>query len=102
MKTSAEGAFVPSLATQSHLRDLEAIIRSRTPLITVETNEEPKAVALVREIGRRLQIKTFRWSVTEGMRAFDACDQPVCPPGFSPQPQGPRPRAVAQGYRPQP
>ena len=30
-----------TLRTESPLRDLEAIIRSRTPLIAVESNEEP-------------------------------------------------------------
>lgn len=58
------------------MRDLEAIIRSRTPLIAVESNEEPQIVSLVRQIGGRLQIKAYSWTVTEGLRAFDACDQP--------------------------
>ena len=62
--------------TESPLRDLEAIIRSRTPLIAVESNEEPQIVRLVRQIGRRLQIKTYRWTVTEGLQAFNPCDQP--------------------------
>ncbi len=64
------------LATESPMRDLEAIIRSRTPLIAVESNEEPQIVSLVRQIGGRLQIKAYSWTVTEGLRAFDACDQP--------------------------
>jgi hypothetical protein len=55
---------------------LAAIIRSRIPLIAVETNEEPEIVSMVRQIGRRLRLKTFRWTVTEGMQAFDASDQP--------------------------
>ena len=66
--------FAPN--TESHLRDLEAIIRSRTPLIAVESNEEPQIVRMVRTIGRRDQLKTYRWTVTEGLRAFDPCDQP--------------------------
>lgn len=65
-----------SLATESPLRDLEAIIRSRTPLIAVESNEEPQIVSMVRQIAARLQLKAFRWTVTEGLRAFDPCDQP--------------------------
>ncbi|HEX5220312.1 MAG TPA: AAA family ATPase [Verrucomicrobiae bacterium] len=64
------------LATESPLRDLESIIRSRTPLIAVESNEEPQIVRLVREIGRRLQLRGFRWTVTEGLQAFDPNDQP--------------------------
>jgi len=65
-----------TLATESPVRDLEATIRSRTPLIAVESNEEPQIVAMVRQIGRRLQLKAYRWTVTEGLQAFDPCDQP--------------------------
>jgi hypothetical protein len=65
-----------ALMTESPLRDLEAIIRSRTPLIAVESNEEPQVVRMVRQIGRRLQIRAYRWTVTEGLQAFDPCDQP--------------------------
>jgi SpoVK/Ycf46/Vps4 family AAA+-type ATPase len=65
-----------ALATESPLRDLTAIIRSRTPLIAVETTEEPQIVRLVREISRERGIKAFRWTVTEGLQAFDASDQP--------------------------
>ena len=62
--------------TESPLRDLEAIIRSHTALVAVESNEEPQVVRMVRQIGERLQIKTYRWTVTEGLQAFDPCDQP--------------------------
>src|SRR5437870_5658217 len=65
-----------ALTTESPLSDLAAIVRSHTPLIAVETNEEPQIVSLVRQIARRLQIKAYRWTVTEGLQAFDACDQP--------------------------
>src|SRR5581483_5420325 len=74
---SARMARAGALTTESPLRDLAAIIRSRTPLIAVETNEEPQIVQLVREIGQNLQLKSYRWTVTEGMQAFDACDQPA-------------------------
>lgn len=73
---SVKLAHTGALATESPLRDLEAIIRSRTPLIAVESNEEPQIVSMVRQIASRLQIKAYRWTVTEGLRAFDPCDQP--------------------------
>jgi hypothetical protein len=73
--TKITQAGVP--VTESPLRDLEAIIRSRTPLIAVESNEEPQIVRMVRQIGHRLQIKAYRWTVTEGLQAFDPCDQPA-------------------------
>src|SRR5271169_2360837 len=65
-----------ALQTESPLRDLAAIIRSRTPLVAVETNEEPEIVSMVRQLARQLQLKAFRWTVTEGMQAFESCDQP--------------------------
>jgi SpoVK/Ycf46/Vps4 family AAA+-type ATPase len=62
--------------TESHLHDLEALVRSRTPLVVVESEEEPQAISLIRHLGNKLQRKTFFWSVTEGLRAFEPCDQP--------------------------
>ena len=59
------------------LKDLAVIIRSRTPLIAVETNEETTIVNLVRRIGQQFQMKAFRWTVTEGLQAFEPADQPM-------------------------
>jgi hypothetical protein len=56
------------------MRDLAAIIRSRTPLIAVESNEEPQIVRLMRQIAQTLQLRAYRWSVTEGLQAFDPQD----------------------------
>ncbi|MCO5053690.1 MAG: AAA family ATPase [Verrucomicrobiae bacterium] len=73
------GKAIPSgaLGTESPQRDLEAIIRSRTALIAVESNEEPQIVAMIRQIARRLQLKAFRWTITEGLQAFEPSDQPM-------------------------
>ncbi len=68
---------IGALTTESPLRDLAAIVRSRIPLIAVESNEEPQIVSLVGQIARQLQLRGFIWSVTEGLRAFSAADQPV-------------------------
>jgi AAA+ superfamily predicted ATPase len=65
-----------ALLTESPLQDLEAIIRSRTPLIAVESNEEPQIVKLIREIGAKRQCAVLRWTVTEGLQAFNPADQP--------------------------
>ena len=73
---SATLASTSTMLTESPLRDLEAIIRSRTPLIAIESNEEPQIVRMVREIAKKIQIKAFRWTVTEGLQAFDPMDQP--------------------------
>jgi AAA+ superfamily predicted ATPase len=73
---SAKLANTGSFITESPIRDLEAIIRSRTPLIVVESGEEPHIVQMVRQIANRLQLKAYRWTVTEGLQAFNPCDQP--------------------------
>ncbi len=65
-----------ALQTESPLRDLEVIIRSRTPLIAMESNEEPQIVAMIREIAKKHELKAFRWTVTDGLQAFDPGDQP--------------------------
>lgn len=66
------GAF-----TESPIRDLEAVIRSRTPLIMLESPEETQILRVVREIARHLQLKAFRWTITEGLEALDPADQPL-------------------------
>src|SRR6266513_1200865 len=38
------------MLTESPLRDLEAIVRSRTPLIAMESNEEPQIDAMMRNL----------------------------------------------------
>jgi hypothetical protein len=65
-----------SVFTESPIRDLEAVVRSRTPLIVMESNEEPQIVRMARQIAERQQLKAFRWTVTEGLQALDAADQP--------------------------
>jgi predicted AAA+ superfamily ATPase len=72
----APAATGSAFATESPLHDLEAILRSRTPLIAVESNEEPQIVSLVRQIGSKRQCRVLRWTVTEGLQAFQPTDQP--------------------------
>ena len=74
---SAKQGSLSSPLTESPLRDLEAIIRSRMPLIAVESNEEPQVVRLIRQIGKKLQAKAYTWTVTDGLQAFDPMDQPL-------------------------
>src|ERR1700722_14487161 len=72
-KYSPSGA----LFTESPIRDLEAIIRSRTPLIAMDSIEEPQIVRMARQIAQRQQLKAFRWTVTDGLQALDPADQPL-------------------------
>jgi len=63
--------------TEAPLNDLAVIIRSDTPLVTVESNEETTIVQLVRRLGQKFQLKAYRWTVTEGLQAFEPTDQPL-------------------------
>src|SRR5215469_4741839 len=65
--------------TESPLRDFEALIRSGAPIVVVESNEEPQVVRMARQIAKKLQLKPFRWTATEGLQAFDPADQPMEP-----------------------
>ncbi|MGH7980968.1 MAG: AAA family ATPase, partial [Limisphaerales bacterium] len=75
MPSKAVGLPMTQL-TESPLRDLEALIRSRAPIIVVESNEEPQVVGMARQIGQKLQLKPFRWTATEGLQALNPSDQP--------------------------
>jgi hypothetical protein len=56
--------FVPT----DSATDLTLLIRSRHPLIVVDTVEEERLVRLVRRVATRLQAPLFVWSRTRGLR----------------------------------
>lgn len=49
------------------LRDLAALIRSHTPIIVIETLEEPRAFRLLEELARHLNHGLYRWSAASGL-----------------------------------
>ncbi|MBX3714223.1 MAG: AAA family ATPase [Lysobacter sp.] len=53
------------------LQDLVALIRADTPLIVIETPDEPRVVDLFRQSLMHVWRALFRWSITEGMRRID-------------------------------
>jgi hypothetical protein len=62
-------------ATTDTRRELEALLKSRVPLIVIETRDEPRAVALLASLAPTLVAKAhtpvFQWTVTEGLRRLD-------------------------------
>ncbi len=56
-------------------RDLSALLRSRIPLIAIETRDEPRALELLLTLARDLRPKehtpVFQWTVTDGLRRID-------------------------------
>jgi SpoVK/Ycf46/Vps4 family AAA+-type ATPase len=55
----------------SDLADLELIVRSRVPIVLVETHEENRALDMFRRLALTLQTPTYRWTVTEGLRRME-------------------------------
>jgi len=55
----------------SDLQDLAALIRADTPLIVIETPDEPRIVELFRQSLTHVWRALYRWSITEGLRRID-------------------------------
>ena len=55
----------------SELQDLAALIRANTPLIVVETPDEPRVVELFRQSLQQVWRALYRWTITEGLRRLD-------------------------------
>jgi SpoVK/Ycf46/Vps4 family AAA+-type ATPase len=52
----------------SDLHDLELMLRSETPLLLIESREEPRILQLFTRLGMRLGEPVYRWTVTDGLR----------------------------------
>lgn len=55
-------------------RELEALLKSRVPLLVIETRDEPRALALLASLAPKLasaHTPVFQWTVTEGLRRLD-------------------------------
>ena len=55
----------------NELQDLVALIRANTPLIVIETPDEPRVVALFRQALGQAWRALWRWSITEGLCRLD-------------------------------
>lgn len=74
------------------LRDLEALIRSRTPILIVESAEETRVLDLFARVSQRLPATPlFVWSVTEGLRRIAE--------GYGPQRHNAKPAEVLAHIR---
>lgn len=55
-------------------RDLATLLKSRTPLIVIETRDEPRALELLGSLATRIgktHTPVFQWTLTEGLRRVD-------------------------------
>jgi ATP-dependent 26S proteasome regulatory subunit len=49
------------------LARLKILISSSTPVVVIETVEEPRAVRLIRSAAEELQLPVFEWSIADGL-----------------------------------
>src|SRR5690606_32560044 len=75
----------PPVVDRRH--DLGLLLRSRAAVVAIETRDELRLLALLRDIGRARppaeQVPLFRWSVTDGLQRLDV-DLPPQPHAAAP------------------
>ncbi|GIX34900.1 MAG: ATPase [Lysobacteraceae bacterium] len=59
--------------------DLAVLVRSGTPLIVIDTHEEPALEDALRRVVGELFRPLFRWSITDGLHRLDLDDEDVPP-----------------------
>jgi ATP-dependent 26S proteasome regulatory subunit len=59
------------------LHDLTLILKSRFPIVVIETHEEPRAQALLERIANLEQWPLWTWSVTQGLKRYMVSESPV-------------------------
>ena len=65
---------MPGMETSVH--DLEILLRSRVPLILVETSDELRALEVFKRLALRIAKPVMRWTVTTGLQRIDLDLQP--------------------------
>ncbi len=53
------------------LRDLEILLRSHTPLLVIESLEEPRIVQLFTQLAMRIGDPAWQWTATDGLRRLE-------------------------------
>jgi len=61
---------------ETGVHDLELLIRSRVPIILIETADEPRALELFTRLAIAVGEPVMRWSVTSGLQRLDLELQP--------------------------
>ena len=61
---------------QTSVNDLEILVRSRVPIIVVETGDEPRVLEVFKRLALRINRPVMRWSVTTGLQRLDLDLQP--------------------------
>lgn len=49
------------------VRDLVSLLKSRTPIVVIETREEQRATHLLARVSEKLELPLYAWNIAEGM-----------------------------------
>ena len=66
------------------LNDLKVLIKSKTPIVVIETHEEARVLELFTQLVIEFPRPLFKWAVTEGLQRIDLTDMP--PQAFNKEP----------------
>jgi hypothetical protein len=66
-----KGTDMGTTGAMTDLHDLELLLRSDTPIVLIETLEEPRVMELAARLAVRMNEPAFCWTVTEGLRRID-------------------------------
>jgi SpoVK/Ycf46/Vps4 family AAA+-type ATPase len=58
------------------LHDLELLLRSDTPIILIESIEEPRVITLFAQLALRVAQPAYHWSITDGLRRIEFDEEP--------------------------
>lgn len=64
--------------------ELRLLIRSRHPLITIETDEEHRAVERIQQAASGLSLPVYLWNVVDGLRSAPPASPQATPKTFKP------------------
>ncbi len=59
------------------LNDLKVLIKSKTPIVVIETQEETRVIDLFLQLVLEFPTHLFKWTVTEGLQRIDLQDMPA-------------------------
>src|SRR3990170_1126828 len=61
-------------------RDLELILKSKTPIVVIETRDEPGMLEMLKRISlaraKDDYVPLFRWTITDGLQRLDISLEP--------------------------
>jgi hypothetical protein len=60
--------MLPSVSNSTTIHEIATLVRSRHPVVVIDTVEEDRAVGLIAAVGDQLGLPLFEWSMTHGFR----------------------------------